>query len=69
MKCNFAQSLTAPDILSKGKNYPPTSLDEPSAPRGWGSHTFQLANKSDKFVSPTHRPPLPTDKIPITHFC
>jgi hypothetical protein len=29
----------------------------------------QSAHEGDKFVSPTHRPPLPPGKILGTHFC
>ena len=29
----------------------------------------QYALESDKVVSPTHRPSLPPEKIPDTHFC
>ena len=29
----------------------------------------QSAHEGGKFVSPTHRPPLPPGNIPGTHFC
>jgi len=29
----------------------------------------QSAHEDGKFVSPTHRPPLPPENIPGTHFC
>jgi hypothetical protein len=29
----------------------------------------KIGTKSGKFVSPTHRPPLPPGNIPGTHFC
>jgi hypothetical protein len=38
-----------------------------------GGSVFQIsihsAHEVGKFVSPTHRPPLPTGNIPGTHFC
>ena len=39
-------------------------------PGGWGYQiSRQSAQKGGKFVSPTHRPPLPPGNIPGTHFC
>ena len=37
---------------------------------GWGFQiSRQSAHKGGKFVSPTHRPPLPPGNIPGTYFC
>ena len=37
---------------------------------GWGSQiSWQSAHEDGKVVSPTHRPPLPPENIPGTHFC
>ena len=37
---------------------------------GGGSQiSRQSAEEGGKFVSPTHRPPLPTGRIPGNHFC
>ena len=55
----------------KGKSYLITGLDRPlrlqefEAPRIYK----QSAHEGGKVVSPTHRPPLPPDHIPGTHFC
>ena len=39
-------------------------------PGGWGSQiSKQSAHEGGKFISPTHRPPLPPGNIPGTHFC
>jgi hypothetical protein len=39
-------------------------------PGGWGSQILrQSTHKGGKFVSPTHRPPLPPGNISGTHFC
>jgi hypothetical protein len=39
-------------------------------PVGLGSQILrQLAHEGGKFVSPTHRPPLPPGNIPGTRFC
>ena len=36
----------------------------------WGSQiSRQSAHEGGKFVSPTHCPPLPSGKIPVSHFC
>jgi len=41
-----------------------------SFPGGSGSQiSRQSAHERVKFVSPTHRPPLPPGNIPGTHFC
>ena len=29
----------------------------------------QSAHEGGKFVNPTHRPPIPSENIPGTHFC
>jgi hypothetical protein len=39
-------------------------------PGGWGSQiSGQSEHKGGKVVNPTHRPPLPKENIPATHFC
>jgi hypothetical protein len=39
-------------------------------PVGWGSQiSRQSPHEGGKFVSLTHRPPLPSGNIPGTHFC
>ena len=38
-------------------------------PGGPGPKILKLsAHEGGKFVSPMHRPPLPTGNIPVTHF-
>ena len=42
----------------------------PRVPGARGSQiSRQSAHEGGKFVSPTHRPPLPPENIPGTHFC
>jgi hypothetical protein len=43
----------------------PLGLQEVEAPR----ISRQSAHEGGKVVSPTHRPSLPPEKIPCTHFC
>jgi hypothetical protein len=41
-----------------------------TGPEGWVSQiSRESTREGGKVVSPTHRPPLPTENIPGTHFC
>jgi hypothetical protein len=42
----------------------------PGISEGWGSRiSRQSAHEGGQVVSPTHRPSLPPERIPDTHFC
>ena len=55
--------------MKKGKAVP---LQAWSDPEGSGKLRFpdmKTAQDGGKVVSPTHRPPLPPENTPGTHFC
>jgi hypothetical protein len=64
----MALGLTQPLIwMSKGKAMPLQTWTDPEGSRRQISR--HSAHEGGKFVSPTHRPPLPPENIPGTHFC
>ena len=58
------------EVKGKGKAVP---LQAWSGPEGSRKLRFldymTTAQDSDKFIRPTHRPPLPPGNAPDTHFC
>ena len=69
----MALVLTQPlTEMSKGKGKP-VPLQAWSGPEGSRKLRFPeyktTAQDGGKFVSPTHRPPLPPGNAPGTHFC
>jgi hypothetical protein len=52
-------------------SYPFTGMDRPLGLQDVQTLRIsrQSAHEGGKVVSPTHRPPLPSGKIPGTHFC
>jgi len=56
-------------VKGKGKAVPLQAWGGPEGYRNLMYPDFMTTRDAGKFVSLTHRSPLPTGKVPGTHFC
>ena len=66
----FPQSAARSKVNGKGKAVPLRAWSGPEGSRKLGFPDFMTpAQDGGKVVSLTHRPPLPSENAPGTHFC
>ena len=63
------ESLLGGYVKQKGKAVPLQAWSGPEGSRKLRFPDFVTAQDEGKFVSLTHRPPLPPGNTPGTHFC